>query len=88
LEVLAKVEDQYDVLELNGKNIFLYDTIYLDTPDYHFYGQHVDGVPLRTKVRTRHYVDADLTYFEVKLKSKDRTNKYRVKVPKHHHGTI
>ncbi|USN55222.1 MAG: polyphosphate polymerase domain-containing protein [Candidatus Peribacteria bacterium] len=88
MQVLSQVDDQYDVLEIDNKHLFLYDTIYLDTPDYYFYGQHVDGTPLRAKVRTRHYVDADLTYFEVKLKSKDRTNKYRVEIPKEQHGMV
>jgi hypothetical protein len=88
--LLSQIQDSYDILGIDGKHIFLYDTIYLDTSDYYFYKQHIDGTSMRTKVRTRHYVDTDLAYFEVKLKSRNnkKTHKYRIKIPTHTHGDI
>lgn len=88
VHLLNEMSWTYDALDINDKKIFVYDTIYLDTPDYFFYNQHIDGVPLRTKVRTRHYVDSGLVYFEVKLKSKKFTNKYRIQLDESLHGSL
>jgi hypothetical protein len=40
----------------------------MDTPNYFFYNQHENQEKSRTKIRTRHYVDSDLAFFEYKQK--------------------
>lgn len=60
---------QFDILEIEGKRGFNYRTQYFDTPTMCSFRHHVQGRRLRSKVRTRHYLDADICFVEVKLKS-------------------
>ena len=55
-------------LEIDGLRVFGYESVYFDTPRLQFYRDHVQGRRLRHKVRTRRYVDSDLTMLEVKEK--------------------
>jgi hypothetical protein len=59
----------FDILEIDGKRCFGYRTQYFDTPQMCSFRHHVQGRRLRSKVRTRHYLDADICFVEVKLKS-------------------
>ena len=69
LQVLEDLSDDFKALEIDGKRVFLYDNVYMDTDKYLFYEQHQNKVPSRTKIRTRHYTDAgDLAFFEYKQK--------------------
>lgn len=69
LHILEDLSDDFRALEIDGKRMFSYDNIYMDTQDYLFYNQHQNKLPSRTKVRTRHYVDSgDLAFFEFKQK--------------------
>ena len=78
-EVLRDIEKDYDLLEIDERSIFSYETIYYDTPDYRFYHAHQNGHLNRFKVRFRKYLDADKTYLEVKHKNnKNKTDKRRV----------
>lgn len=80
--ILNEVRDDYQILEIDGKRQFQYDSVYLDSPDFDFYKDHHRGKPNRTKMRYRHYVDTGSIYFEVKKKIKGaRTDKFRIKVP-------
>jgi len=63
------IED-FSILEINGRKIFSYDNIYMDTKDYLFYKQHQEKKKTRTKVRTRYYVNSNLAFFEFKQKRK------------------
>lgn len=85
-EVLAELEKDFKVLEINGKKIFSYDNVYMDTNDYLFYNQHQDRKKSRTKVRTRYYVDSNLAFFEFKQKVNWITSKYRYEFPSEEHG--
>jgi VTC domain len=67
LEYLAQA---FDVLEIEGKRAFTYDTRYFDGPSVESYHFHHQGRRRRCKVRIRNYVDAALSYIEVKLKDK------------------
>ncbi len=58
LEVLKNLSSDFRALEIDGKRVFNYDNVYMDTEDYLFYKQHQEEVPGRTKVRTRHYTDS------------------------------
>jgi hypothetical protein len=58
-----------------------YDTLYYDTPDRAMYVMHHNKQLRRQKVRTRTYLDGDLSFFEIKMKSNTgRTRKKRVEI--------
>lgn len=80
INVLESIKNDYRVLEIDGKRIFSYESLYFDTDDYMLYKFHHNGKLNRLKVRFRKYLDSGLTYFEVKYKIKgDRTDKLRLK---------
>jgi len=60
---------EFDILDIDGKRSFGYRTQYYDTPDFGSFRDHVQGRRIRSKIRTRHYLDADLCFLEVKLKT-------------------
>jgi VTC domain len=79
-DLLRLMTEDYRILEINGHRIFDYETIYLDTPDYLFYNQHITGRIDRNKVRYRKYNSTGITYLEIKKKTKkNRTIKWRIK---------
>jgi hypothetical protein len=76
--VLTEIVDQYWVLEINGKRLNHYQTLYFDTRDFALYEQHHNGLRSRYKVRIREYVDSELAFWEVKRKTnRGRTVKAR-----------
>ena len=80
-ELLNQMMPFYKVLEINGKFIHDYKSLYFDTDDRKFYLDHHNGRVNRNKVRFREYVGSGLTFLEVKLKNnKKRTIKKRMKV--------
>ena len=85
-DILTDLKKDFCVLEIKGKKVFSYDTVYMDTEDYLFYNQHQNKEKLRTKVRTRYYVDSNLAFFEYKQKNNWVTTKYRYDFPAEEHG--
>lgn len=80
--VLVLAQGHYRVLELDGKRLFSYETLYYDTPDLDLYHKHQAGHLNRYKVRLRNYLDSNLSFLEVKFKSnKGRTVKTRIAKP-------
>ncbi len=78
-EILEKAGDRYKVLEINEQRDFEYHNVYLDTPDYSFFNEHVTGKLERYKVRFRRYVNTGSTFLEIKRRSnKNRTKKWRI----------
>lgn len=78
-EILRELKDEYAVLEIDGRKIHAYETLYFDTPDFLLYKFHHNGKINRLKVRYRRYADTGLTFFEVKYKVKgSRTDKIRL----------
>ena len=78
-ELLALMEKNYRVLEVNGIRISGYNTTYLDTPGYLFYNQHITDRDGRMKVRFRKYLSTGKTFLEIKKKSrKQKTIKWRI----------
>lgn len=75
--ILKDLEEEFYVLEIKEKSIFEYESIYMDTENYHFYYQHQNGEKNRTKVRTRNYLDSGIAFFEYKQKQKWVTRKFR-----------
>ncbi len=71
LEALApQLAQAFDVLEIDDRRIFTYETCYFDDPELRSYHDHHQGRRQRMKVRVRRYVEAGLCFVEVKLKDK------------------
>lgn len=78
----------FDVLEIDGKRVFTYESIYMDTDEREFYHKHNGGHRNRIKIRTRRYVDADLHFFEFKHRDHDMIRKYRYAIDQDQHGSM
>lgn len=77
---LEQIQNDYKVLEIEGKRKSRYETLYYDTINFNLYHAHQRGKPSRYKVRSRRYVESNISFFEVKYKTnKGRTIKDRVK---------
>ena len=80
--VFQCLQSNYSILEIDGIRAFSYENNYFDTPNLLFYSDHHNGYANRLKVRSRKYVEANLSFFEIKKKENiNRTNKYREKIP-------
>jgi len=78
-DLLKMMHENYKVLEINSFRIPLYETVYLDTPDFDFFNQHVTGRTERIKVRFRKYESNRIRFLEIKKKTKKgRTVKWRI----------
>lgn len=76
--VLASVSRDYRVLCVDGTRLARYRTVYHDTPDLRCYHDHRRGRRPRHKIRVRHYLDHDLSFFEIKTKrTNGETHKHR-----------
>lgn len=81
--------EEFDVLEIDGKRCFTYDTCYFDDEEWSCYYDHHRGRKKRFKVRLRKYVDAGLCFVEVKLKGRRGiTHKRRLKQPLDRYGRL
>lgn len=69
-QALPQLAEHFDVLEIDGRRAFTYETCYFDDEDRHCYFDHHQGRRRRCKVRVRRYTDAQLCFVEVKLKDK------------------
>jgi hypothetical protein len=79
--ILPVMTGHYRVLEVNGIRGNNYETLYYDTPDFHFYTRHQNGKMNRLKIRKRRYVESNLNFLEVKFKTnRDQTIKDRRKL--------
>lgn len=86
---MGALAEHFDILEINGKRDFTYDTCYFDDADHSAYFDHHQGRRIRCKVRMRKYVDAGLCFVEVKLKHmRGMTIKERLQRPVEMHGTF
>ena len=87
--IIKDLQEHFFILSIKENSIFSYDNVYMDTKDFAFYNQHQQGEKTRTKIRTRHYVDAgDLVYFEFKQKHKATTRKFRYEYGLDNHGKM
>ncbi len=79
-QILARVDKDYRVLEINGIRTHLYRTDYYDTALLEMYHKHHRGKANRHKVRIREYGTSDLSFLEVKFKNaKGTTIKNRIR---------
>jgi hypothetical protein len=80
-ELLDALRETYRALEVGGRRLGHYRTVYLDTPDLHSYLAQHNGRAPRFKVRVRTYLDSGEQYLEIKRKGNDaRTAKSRVRL--------
>lgn len=85
-DLLKKFEKDYYVLQIKNKSVFWYHSVYFDTKDYKFYKEHGKWLKMRTKIRSRCYVDSGLTYFEFKQKYYETVRKFRFEQKSSAHG--
>lgn len=69
-QAAAELAEHFDMLEIDGRRVFTYDTCYFDDARRSSYFDHHQGRRRRMKVRVRRYLDAELCFVEVKLKDK------------------
>jgi len=82
VEILPRLAQEYLVLDVQGRRLHQYQTLYFDTPDLDLYRMHDSSRAVRHKVRSRAYVDSGLSFFEIKSKtSEHRTVKHRLATP-------
>ena len=79
--VMKELSQDYFVLSINNNSLFTYDNIYMDTEDDLFFYQHERKEKKRMKVRTRHYVESKIAFFECKQKKWSLTRKWRFMIP-------
>lgn len=86
---LVDLAADFDVLEIDGRRAFTYDTCYFDDAERRSYHDHHQGRRRRMKVRMRRYRDAGLCYVEVKLKDRrGATVKRRLRCPYESFGRL
>ena len=88
LAQLIQAVDGYDVLQIDGRREFHYESVYFDTLDLRCFWDHVEGTRPRFKARTRYYRDTGTCFFEVKVKSGDETHKRQYDCDVAEHGVV
>jgi hypothetical protein len=83
-EILPHLKNNYKILEIEGTKTPFYKSLYFDTPNFDFYNAHHNGKLNRFKVRFRNYVESNLSFLEIKHKTKGRTKKKRIEVDEIH----
>jgi len=76
--ILEACQNRYNILKIDDRLIFDYQNFYFDTNDFQLYYHHHNGKAERYKIRKRVYLNSQLSFIEVKQKTKKgNTNKYR-----------
>lgn len=78
IQVLPELQKHYRILEIEGLRLPQYESEYYDSESMDFYIDHHRKKVDRFKVRYRKYIESDLSFLEVKHKSKGRTDKQRI----------
>ena len=82
VDIFNKINQHYDILEINGRRAFSYKTEYFDTANNILFKNHQNGKLNRYKIRFRDYLETKKSFLEVKFKSnKGITKKTRISVP-------
>ncbi|RIK21162.1 MAG: transporter [Anaerolineae bacterium] len=80
-DILSALAGVYRVLEVNGTRFNRYSTLYIDSPGFDLYRRHQAGGRNGYKARGRYYLDAGISFLEVKHKVKaNRTVKSRIEI--------
>jgi len=84
ITVLDNLRFRYQILSIDHQRIHHYRTLYFDTQGFELYHDHVTGRSEIYKVRSREYLDTQLSFFEIKHKNhKRRTEKSRLPLLSH-----
>ncbi len=76
--ILQACQNRYNILKIDDRLIFDYQNCYFDTKDFQLYYKHHNGKAERYKIRKRVYLNSQLSFIEIKQKTKKgNTNKYR-----------
>jgi VTC domain len=87
--MIAELADELQVLDIDGRRGFGYESVYFDTPGLSTYRAHLQRRRQRFKARTRTYTDSGLCMFEVKLAgARGETVKQRVPYPAEHRAEL
>lgn len=79
LGLVPHLSEAFDILDIEERRAFTYDTRYFDDAACSAYFEHHQGKRRGFKVRVRNYVDAGLCFLEVKVKGqRGMTEKYRM----------
>jgi hypothetical protein len=88
-ELLPRLREDHEALEIEGRRSFAYENVYFDTPELRCFHDHVEHRLPRFKVRSRLYADAGQCSFEVKVKREDdETDKEQMDVDPGDHGRM
>ena len=66
VKVLSTLDADASVMEIKGQREFAYDSVYFDTPQMQSYHSAAYSLKGTFKIRTRSYLDSELTFLEVK----------------------
>ena len=78
-KVLSTLDADASVMEIKGQRDFAYDSVYFDTPQMQSYHSAAYSCDDTFKIRTRSYLDSELTFLEVKTDGEqDMTVKKRI----------
>ncbi|MGB0114579.1 MAG: polyphosphate polymerase domain-containing protein [Ilumatobacteraceae bacterium] len=76
--LIDHLHDDVRVLDIDGRRMFGYESVYFDTPRFDSFLGAAHRRPHRFKVRTRRYLDSDRSSIEVKVRSgRGQTVKHR-----------
>jgi len=77
--VMPALAHHFEVLVINGRRTFTYNTRYFDTNDHRAYYEHHQGLRKGFKVRVRRYAESKLCFLELKVKGqRGMTVKHRI----------
>ena len=68
-QFVASMSGRLAALDIDGRRLFRYESVYFDTTWLTAYRQHAHGRRRRFKVRTRSYLDSAECVFEVKTRA-------------------
>jgi hypothetical protein len=84
-----RLRRDHEVLEIDRRRLFNYETVYFDTSELRCFHDHEQGRLPRFKARTRLYKDSNRCVFEVKMKvGDDETDKRQIDHPPGDRRTI
>ena len=87
--LFERLEDDFLVLEIDGRRLFTYHTVYFDSEELDLYRAHLQRRRRRFKCRSRRYVDTGRHVFELKLKGlRGRTVKHQLPIDGSGHGVM
>jgi hypothetical protein len=89
LELLTELRDDHLALEIEGRRLSAYDSVYFDTPDLRCYADHVAGRRPRFKIRSRLYAETGVCSLEIKIAQEvGETAKHHLDYAERDHGTL